>query len=159
MANNDDGSGKKRDNKKIIGIVSGCTLAVGNGILCLFNKGITPIQMINFINSWPVVILGVCFCLTLIMIERHWQDNETKRNKFNKKIDQKQIDEYKEKANKLEKDLDEEKKKNMELSIKYTEAEMEIKYLEREIERLKEKNKEGERGTERRFLVGGRGGT
>ena len=59
----------------------------------------------------------------------------------------------------MEKDLDEEKKKNMELSIKCKEAEMEIKYLEREIERLKENNKEGERGTERRFLVGGRGGT
>lgn len=142
MANNDDGSGKKWKNKKIIGIVSAGSLVAGNSILRIFDKGIPLIQIINFINSWPGVVLGVCVCLTLIMIERHWQDSETKRNKFNKKIDKKQIDEYK-------KDLDEEKKKNMELSIKCKEAEIKIKYLECEIERLRENNKAGERGAER----------
>ena len=154
MANNDDGPKKKKSKGKVLGIagVGGSgLLTVVNGVLCYFDKGITPAQIFKFLNSWPVVILGIGFFITVVLVERHWQDSITKRNKDDNKIDQNKIKD-------LENELNEGKKENTELSIKSAYDDMRIQYLEEEIERLKQNNREGARGTDRRFFTGGKSG-
>lgn len=161
MANNDDGPKKKKSKGKVLGIagVGGSgLLTVVNGVLCYFDKGITPALIFKFLNSWPVVILGIGFFITVVLVERHWQDSITKRNKEDNKIDQKKINEYEAKIKDLENELNEGKKENTELSIKSAYDDMRIQYLEEEIERLKQNNREGARGTDRRFFTGGKSG-
>ena len=161
MANNDDGLKKKKSKGKVLGIagVGGSgLLTVVNGVLCYFDKGITPAQIFKFLNSWPVVILGIVVSITVILVERHWQDSITKRNEDDNKIDEKKINEYEAKIKDLENKLNETKEENTKLSIKSANDDVKIQYLEEEIERLKQNNREGVRGTDRRFFTGGRSG-
>ena len=161
MANNDDGPKKKKSKGKVLGIarVGGSgLLTVVNGVLCYFDKGITPAQIFKFLNSWPVVILGIGFFITVVLVERHWQDSITKRNKDDNKIDQKKKNEYEAKIKDLENKLNETKEENTKLSIKSANDDVKIQYLEEEIERLKQNNREGARGTDRRFFTGGKSG-
>lgn len=124
--------------RKIRGIIGG---TVGSGGLVVdavaiyFGKGITPIQIFNFFNSWPGVIVGICVCITLYKIIQLCQKGETKRNKQNAKRDT--------------------AKENVELSKQLAIAETKIDAMQREIDRLKQNdNKGGEKGSDRRFLIG-----
>ena len=59
MANNDDGPKKKKSKGKVLGIagVGGSgLLTVVNGVLCYFDKGITPAQIFKFLNLKSVYL-------------------------------------------------------------------------------------------------------
>lgn len=138
----DSGGGpenKKRWNIGKLGIAGSGGIVVADAVAIYFDKGITPIQIISFFNSWPGVILGICVCITYYKIVQLCQDGETKRNEQNTKRDIAQ--------------------ENVELSKQLAIAETKIDALQREIDRLKQNdNKGGEKGFDHRFLIGGKGG-
>lgn len=145
MADNSGGSSVK----KYSGIIGGIVLVI-NSVLCFFEKGIPISQMIAFINSWPVVLLGMSICITCIVIECYRQENKTKRKDNNMKKIQNDFAEEKTKRNELERQLNEEKNKNLEMSIEIEKLKAENKNLEMSIEiaKLKQESKRPERDNE-----------
>lgn len=167
MADGSGGSdGKKKINGKVIwsGIVAVVVFVI-NTILNFMGVGITIIQVINFFNSWPVVLAVMCMCRAAVIMVHITEENETKRSNNNTEHLMKQGDEAEEKLRNLEKRqselddkirelskekarlegkveaLEEEKKKKKELDERLEKKENEILNLLREKIQLEEKNK------------------
>lgn len=123
-----------------IGGIFGCGGAIINFVLCLFEKGIKPSQIIAFVNRWPVVILGICLCITYIVTECCRQENKTIRKNTGAERDKKYLDEEETKRKKMEQQLEEEKDKNRDKSIEIERLKAQKENIEKEKEVLKKEN-------------------
>ena len=132
-----DNSNSSHEKKKMSagkwGIGGGIVVAIINLIMNIFDKGISPSQIIAFINSWPVV-LGV---IAWMLREFNYQKNETIRNNNDIERLKKYLEEEEAKRKELEQQLEEEKRKSQEKSVEIARMEEQKKGDEREKEDLK----------------------
>ena len=138
MADNSNSSDeKKKMSAGKWGIGGSIVAAIINFIMNIFDKGISPSQIIAFINSWPVV-LGV---IAWMLREFNYQKNETIRNNNDVERLKKYLEEEEAKRKELELQLEEEKRKSQEMSVEMARLEERNKGLEREKEFLETHNK------------------
>lgn len=130
---------------KLGGIFGGSGIVI-NTVLCFFNKGITPDQMIQFINSWPVVLLGLGAFIAYVIVECYKYASETTQKKITVENYKEETDKLKKRADELETVLNGKKEENYRLGLENGRLEARIHYLEKELERLeKDIDKGGER--------------
>lgn len=131
---------KRLPKKGLLGILA--TLgALGNTALNFMGKGIKFSQIINFINAWPVVVIGVAICLAYVIVERDRQQNKTERAKYNSKDNEQEILELKEKVKQLENELTKIKKERDQIALENGELKIKLEYMEKDVERLRQNNR------------------
>lgn len=140
MANNNASDVKNRLSAKK-GLLSIVGAFLVNMVLNLMGKGVQLSQIINFINAWPVVVLGSALCLAYVIVERDRQKNKTIRAQNNSKDDEKEKTKLKERVKELENELAEIKKKRDQTALENGELKIKLEYMEKDVERLQQNNR------------------
>ena len=130
---------KKATTFKWIGGSSVFTVLI-NAILCYWGKGITPKEMIFFINSYPAVLLGLFICVTFCIVRCYYIKSTIKISKNNRKNEGERNKELEQKNKQLEDELKKANQENMELHRQSIERAERIKYLEAKINDLNKTN-------------------
>lgn len=111
-----------------------------NTALCFLGKGITPKEMLFFINSYPAVLLGLFFCVTICIVGCYYIKSTIKISKNNRKNEGERNKELEQKIKQLEDELKKANQENMELHRQSIERAERIKYLEAKINDLNKTN-------------------
>lgn len=138
MVDSSGSEDKKKWDKIKIGGVAGIGVALGAMVSWLLKNDVTPSQLIEFINNWPVVILGSAFCSAYIIVECYKQRNKTIREQNSLGDYKEQLMELKKKIKELEGEIKQKDELNVQITIEKGNLENKISYLKKEIDRLEQ---------------------